>query len=263
MAMTTRRQALVGSVLSVPVLASMQVDSLARNGGHAEARLADLERTHGGRLGVAVLNLSTGARAGHRADERFLLLSTFKSLLSACVLHRVDRGQERLDRRITFSKKDLVPWSPVTETRAGASGITVAELCEATVTLSDNTAGNLLLHSLGGPAELTAFLRGIGDEISRLDRFETALNEHDRPDDVRDTTTPTAVLETLRRLFFTDVLSPRARSQLAAWHIANKTGDKRLRAGMPAQWLVGDKTGRTAAAAPMTSESHGRSTAVR
>jgi beta-lactamase class A len=171
------------------------------------------------------------------------MCSTFKALAAALVLVRVDKGEETLDRRIRFSKKDLVSGSPVTQARVGEPGMTVAELCDAAVTRSDNTAGNLLLASFGGPAALTAFCRTLGDDVSRLDRIETALNYHDGPDDIRDTTTAAAMLENLRRLLFTDVLSGLSRSQLAAWLITNKTGDARLRAGLPKNWLVGDKTG--------------------
>lgn len=239
----SRRQTLAGTFVAVPALASLRVAAQSQIDGGAEARLAELERAHGGRLGVAILNLATGARAIHRADERFLMCSTFKTLLAAFVLARVDRGEEKLDRRIAFSKEHLVVWSPVAETRVGHSGMTVAELCDATVTLSDNTAANLLLASLGGPAVLTAFVRTVGDQVTRLDRTEPDLNEHDAPGDLRDTTTPASVLETLRKLVFGDILSKASRSQLAAWHIINKTGDKRLRAGFPENWLVGDKTG--------------------
>jgi beta-lactamase class A len=111
------------------------------------------------------------------------------------------------------------------------------------VTLSDNTAGNLLLRSFGGPAALTAFLHSIGDNVTRLDRYEPALNSHDGPNDVRDTTSAAAAVETLRTLLFGEALSKPSRAQLAAWLIANKTGDARLRAGFPDGWLVGDKTG--------------------
>jgi beta-lactamase class A len=121
--------------------------------------------------------------------------------------------------------------------------MTIAELCDAAITYSDNTAGNLLLASFGGPAALTAFVRSLGDQVTRLDRTEPELNAYAGPGDPRDTTTAAAMLETLRKLLFTDVLSPSSRHQLAAWLITNKTGDARLRAGFPAGWLVGDKTG--------------------
>jgi beta-lactamase class A len=237
----SRRQALAGSLLAVPALASSPTQTLA--GQDAEARLADLERAHGGRLGAAVLNLATGKRVGHRADERFLMCSTFKALAAAVVLSRVDQKKEQLDRRVIFARKDLVPWSPATEKRVGGAGMTVAELCDAAVTLSDNTAANLLLASFGGPAAFTAFVRSLGDEVTRLDRIEPALNDRDHPGDVRDTTTASAMLENLRKLVLGDVLSHASRAQFAAWLITNKTGDTRLRAGLPKSWLVGDKTG--------------------
>lgn len=235
----SRRAALTAVLFSVPALARAQTSTTF----DANAALAELEQKSGGRLGVTMLNLATGQRAGHRQDERFLLCSTFKALAAAFVLARVDRKEEQLDRRIVFSKKDLVSWSPGTEKNTGGRGMTVAALCEATVTLSDNTAGNLLLRSFGGPAGLTAYLRSIGDPVTRLDRYEPGLNEHDGPHDQRDTTTPAAIVETLKTLLFGEALSKPSRAQLAVWLIANKTGDRRLRAGFPDGWLVGDKTG--------------------
>jgi beta-lactamase class A len=240
----SRRRALAGSLLAVPALATLTTATRAQASQKLENQLAELERKHDGRIGVAVLNLATGEKIGHRADERFLMCSTFKALTAGFILARVDRGEEQLDRRIVYSKKDLVTWSPVTEKHVSGEGMSVAELCQATIIISDNTAANLLLKSFGGPAGLTDFLRSIGDEITRLDRFETALNEHDRPGDLRDTTTPAAMLETLRKLIFGDVLSRSSRAQLAAWMIMNKTGDTKLRAGFPGDWMMGDKTGR-------------------
>jgi beta-lactamase class A len=234
----SRRAALAGGLFAVPALARAQTSS-----NDASAALADLERSAGGQLGVAMLNLASGRRAGHRQDERFLLCSTFKAFVAAFVLARVERKEERLERRIVFSKKDLVPWSPGTEANVGGRGMTVAALCEATVTLSDNTAANLLLRSFGGPAALTQYLRSIGDKVTRLDRYEPGLNEHEGPGDQRDTSTPAAVVETLKTLLFGEVLSKPSRAQFAAWLIGNKTGDRRLRAGFPDGWLVGDKTG--------------------
>lgn len=239
----SRRQTLAGGLLAIPALAMLSGDGVAQDAQAAEARFAELERKHGGRICVGILDLASGKRVGHRADERMLMCSTFKAMAAALVLARVDKGEEKLDRRITFAKKDPVGWSPVTQTRVGKPGMTIAELCNAAVTLSDNGAANLLLASFGGPPAMTAFFRSLGDDVSRLDRIELELNAHDGPDDIRDTTTAAATLENLRKLLFTDVLSGRSRSQLAAWLIANKTGDTRLRAGLPKTWLVGDKTG--------------------
>lgn len=206
------------------------------------ARLAALERRHGGRLGVAVFDAHGGRRINHRAEQRFALLSTFKLLAAALVLKRVDDVKERLDRRIVFGRDALVPYSPATATRTGAPGMTLAELCEAAVTLSDNTAGNLLLASFGGPPTLTAFARTLGDGATRLDRTEPTLNDVP-PGEQRDTTTPAAMLAGLRALLLGDALSAASRARLADWLAANTTGDARLRAGVPPGWRLGDKTG--------------------
>jgi beta-lactamase class A len=205
------------------------------------AALAELEKTSGGRLGVAVLDLDSDELTGWRSAERFPMCSTFKAFLAAAVLQRVDAGQESLERRIAVPAKPLLVNSPVTDRHAGGE-ITVRALCDAVVTRSDNTGANLLLDTIGGPAGLTRFLRSTGDEVTRLDRTETELNEC-RPGDPRDTTSPAAAVATLRTLLLGEVLSPGSRDQLGAWMIANRTGDQRLRAKLPGGWRVGDKTG--------------------
>ena len=205
-------------------------------------QLARIEADSGGRLGVAILDTATGRRHGHRADVRFPMCSTFKLLAAACVLRRVDRGQEALERRIRYSKADLVAHSPATAPHADGEGMRLDELCEATITLSDNTAANLILDSFGGPAQLTAFARTLGDEMTRLDRTEPALNEA-APGDPRDTTTPAAMLASVNALVLGDALTAASRARLRDWLLANKTGDTRLRARLPAGWRVGDKTG--------------------
>lgn len=209
---------------------------------HLSFDLRDIQKKSGGRLGCAVLDTSTGRRAGIRLNERFPMCSTSKVASTALVLQRVDKGTERLDRRIVFSRKDLVTYSPITEKHVRPEGMTVAEVCQAAMTVSDNTAANLLLSSFGGPTALTEFLRSIGDPVTRLDRTEPTLNEA-RPGDPRDTTTPAAMLEDLHRLVFGNVLSATSRSMLANWMVANTTGATSLRAGMPGDWKIGDKTG--------------------
>jgi len=201
-----------------------------------------LEAKGGGRLGVAVIDSRDGALIQHRGDERFPMCSTFKALAAAAVLKGLGADLAGLQRKIRFEKSDLVEYSPVTGEHAGGDGMTLAELCEAAVTRSDNTAGNLLLKNIGGPEGLTAFARSIGDEVTRLDRIETELNEA-TPGDPRDTTSPNAMAANLRKLLLGDALLPPARDQLATWMAANTTGDTRLRAGLPKDWRVGDKTG--------------------
>lgn len=236
----TRREILARGVLALPVL----IGAFRRQGAPAgfEARLADLEAKHGGRLGVAALDLATGRRIAYRGDERFAMCSTFKFLAAALVLSRVDRGEERLDRRITFTQHDIVTYSPMTEKRVGGEGMTVAELCHAAMTVSDNTAGNLLLASFGGPPAVTAYARSLGDTVTRLDRIEPDLNEA-TPGDPRDTTSPLAMLGNLNRIVLGDALSTASRTRLTDWLVANTTGNARLRAGFPKEWRIGDKTG--------------------
>ncbi len=234
-----RRNLLKGVLLGASTLALRPTWALADG---AAARLAALERRHGGRLGVAVLDTGSGRHLAHRGDERFLMCSTFKLLAVAAVLARVDRGKEQLDRRIVFGQEAVLSYAPVTRLHVGAPGMSVAELCQAAITLSDNTAANLLLTSLDGPAAITTFARGLGDPITRLDRTEPELNLAS-PGDVRDTTTPAAMLATMQRLLLGRALSESSRGQLLVWLRACTTGADRLRAGVPAGWTVGDKTG--------------------
>ncbi|HKV00406.1 MAG TPA: class A beta-lactamase, partial [Vineibacter sp.] len=242
--MITRRlfSAASGSVFFGAGLAGRA--SLARSPGGLTDKLvgdfAKLEADSGGRLGVAVVDTASGVRIGHRLDERFLMCSTFKLLVTAAVLARVDAGKEQLDRRIPFSSSDLVPYSPVTKERVGGTGMSLAELCEAVMVLSDNTAANVMLNTLGGPAGVTAYVRSLGDSVTRLDRYEPHLND---PDDVLDTTSPAAMAANIRTLILGTALSEASRKQLTAWMVGNKTGDTRLRAGLPKNWRVGEKTG--------------------
>ncbi|MGM0569273.1 class A beta-lactamase [Marinobacter sp.] len=194
------------------------------------------------RVGFAAYDTGTGQRWELQADERFPVASTFKTLACGALLRRVDQGDERLDSMVSVSREDLVTYSPVTKKAAGGRGMTLAELCEATLSTSDNTAANLILKTLGGPAEVTAFSRILGDEVTRLDRWETELNEA-TPGDPRDTTTPNAMVNNLWSLLFGDVLSPASRDQLRDWLEGNKVADGLFRAAVPDGWVVADRTG--------------------
>jgi len=221
-----------------------QAPAIAPFGGTAFARALDaIEAGNGGRLGVAVLDTATGRRFARRGDERFPLASTFKVLLAGAILARVDAGGERLDRGIAVAASDIVAFSPVVRRSVGRT-MTVEALCEAAVTSSDNAAANLLLRAVDGPAGLTRFVRALGDRTTRIDRSEPTMNEA-LPGDPRDTTTPAAMLGNLDTLLVGTTLAPASRARLTAWMVASRTGDDRLRAGLPRDWRVGDKTGLT------------------
>ncbi|MFC0036780.1 class A beta-lactamase [Actinomadura rayongensis] len=206
------------------------------------ARIDALERSYAGRIGAFALDTGTGRVVAHRADERFAFASTFKAALAATVLHKArvsDPGL--LHRRLHWTADDLLPNSPVSEQHV-ADGLTAAELCRAAITQSDNTAANVLLKQVGGPAGVTRYLRSLGDPVSRLDHTEPALNQW-KPGQRQDTVTPAAIGRDLASVTVGRALPAPDRAQLNAWLRATVTGDARIRAGVPKNWLVGDKTG--------------------
>jgi beta-lactamase class A len=204
--------------------------------------LESYERESGGRIGVYAENLTAGTKLTWRADERFVMCSTFKASLAACVLARVDRGEEQLAAMIPYGKADLLEYAPVAKQNLAAGAMSVTEMCKAIVELSDNTCANLLLSRIGGPAALTAFWRTLGDTTSRLDHNEPELNRSP-PGNPHDTTTPAAMANNLRRLVTGEALSQASRAQLTDWMVNCKTGANRLRGGLPGNWKIGDKTG--------------------
>ena len=237
-----RRNLLKTALIGASALVLSPIAAFALETDDVKERLAALERKHGGRLGVALLDTSSERRAGSRADERFMMCSTFKLLLVAATLARVDHGAERLDRHLIFGKNAVLSYAPVTSHHVGPPGMSIAELCKAAMTLSDNTAANVLLANLGGPSAVTAYARQLGDTMTRLDRIEPELNRSS-PDHVSDTTTPASMLNNLRTLVLGNVLSDASRKQLTDWLRQTATGKTRLQAGLPAGWITGDKTG--------------------
>ncbi|SCF96627.1 class A beta-lactamase [Streptomyces sp. Ncost-T10-10d] len=208
-------------------------------GSRDSAQFAALERKHGARLGVYALATGSGLSVAYRADERFAFCSTFKALAAAAVLHR--NPLSHLDTRVTYTKADVNSISPITKDHI-ATGMTIRQLCDAAIRYSDGTAGNLLMRDIGGPAQLTAYLRELGDTTSRMDQYEPELNR-DRPEDPRDTTTPRAIAADYRKLVLGDALTAGRRALLKDWLERNLTGAKRIRAGLPEGWAVADKTG--------------------
>jgi beta-lactamase class A len=207
----------------------------------AQAKLVKLEQTLAGRLGVFALNTANGKQLSYRGDEYFPMCSTFKVLLASAILKRSTQIDGLMQQRIRYQQSDLVTYSPITKQHL-EDGMTVDALCAAAIQYSDNTASNLLMKILGGPGAVTTFARSIGDSQFRLDRWETALNSS-IPGDRRDTSTPNAMGLSLQRLTLGDALEPRLQLQLRVWLQGNTTGAARIRAGVPADWQVGDKTG--------------------
>jgi beta-lactamase class A len=203
--------------------------------------LEALEAKSGGRLGVFVLDTQTGTRTGWRAGERFAHCSSFKLSLAAMFLSMSDRGEIDLAERLHWTEADLLHHSPVT-VRHVATGLTIEELAHGTLVTSDNTAANVLLKRAGGPQMLTQFWRALGDNVSRLDRYEPEMNMVPLGTEL-DTTTPEAMADTLAKLVTGDVLRAKTRDKLNAWMAEVQTGTRRIRAGLPAGWIAGDKTG--------------------
>jgi beta-lactamase class A len=230
----TRRKLTAG----LPLL--LGAASIAPSVFAAQSPFATIEQRHGGRLGIFALDTASGRTLAWRADERFLMCSTFKGLLAALILARVDAGQESLARPVHYTEHDLIFTSPITKAHVDEGAMTVGALCQAAVVVSDNTAAILLMRSAGGPAALTRFVRSLGDTVTRSDRYEPDSNQ---ASGLLDTTTPRAITQTARSLLLGDVLSRQSRQQLEDWMIACKPGLNRLRAALPADWLAGDRPG--------------------
>jgi len=206
------------------------------------ATVTALEHSLGGRIGLAVLNTADGRRLSHRPDERFAMCSTFKLMLAAAVLSRVDTRTLQLEQPVSFTRSDLLPTSPLADSYPDGGTVPLKLMLQSVIEASDNTAANRLLALIGGPAGYTAYLRSIGDSTTRLDRVELDLNSN-LPGDSRDTTTPNAMLLDMHRVLLADHLTPGSRSQLLQWMHGCKTGSDRLRGRLPPGWDAGDKTG--------------------
>ena len=221
-------------ILSAPVVAQ-----------DAEAQLAEtvrhIEETLDARVGVMISSSASNWNWAHRANERFLMNSTFKTLLCGAILHRADAGILDLNETVPVRQQDILSYAPVTETRIGTD-MSVQELCLATLDMSDNTAANMLIDRLGGPQAVTGFLRSIDDPVSRLDRLEPELN-NSAPGDPRDTTTPAAMVSTWKGLLSGHVLSPASRAQLFDWMSHGGVTAKLLRNAAPENWIIADKSG--------------------
>lgn len=194
------------------------------------------------RLGVCILDTGTGEITGNRIDERFALCSTFKLALAAVYFREADLGRVDLDEVLPYTETELLPWAPITRQHVSSGGLRIAALMQAAQELSDATAANLLVRRIGGPAALTAKLREMGDQITRLDRYEPELGLV-LSADLRDTTSPLAMAQLVQRITTGALLTTESQARLLQWMENTQTGAKRLRAGLPSTWRSGNKTG--------------------
>ncbi|VVT21361.1 Beta-lactamase [Roseovarius sp. EC-HK134] len=208
---------------------------------HLAATIDRIEQELDARVGVVIRESGSDWIVSHRAEERFLMASTFKTMLCGAVLHRVDEGDLDLEERIAIEAAEVLEYAPVTEKMVGET-MSVGELCHAALDMSDNAATNLLIDRIEGPQSVTAFLREIGDPVSRLDRREPDVNTF-APDDPRDTTTPEAMVSTMVTLLTGDALSPQSRAQLVDWMSDGGVTGALIRASTPAGWHVADRSG--------------------
>lgn len=215
--------------------------STATNYQTVEAQIKRSEAEMAARIGVSILDTEKDQIWNYRGEERFPLTSTFKTILCAKLLRDADDEKLSLDKTVKVEKSKLVTYSPVMEKRIDQQ-VSLGDACSATMLTSDNTAANIVLESVGGPQDLTQFIRGYGDQATRIDRYETELNEG-TPKDVRDTTTPEAMVKSLNVLLFGNVLSLEAREQLTLWLRENKVTGNLLRSVLPHGWNIGDRSG--------------------
>lgn len=215
----------------------------------ADMTFAAIEQRSGGRLGVSLVGNGGEALLTYRENERFPTCSTFKTLLAAMVLDGAEEGRWSLYQAMVFSSSDVLDYAPYVKSRIGTGSVPVGDAAGAAVTLSDNSAANLLYRLIGGPESLRDWLRTGGDLATNPSRTEPGLNEN-LPGDLRDTTTPLAMARTVQRLVTGDRLSVSSRRTLEGWLRASETGTTRIRAGLPSAWTVGDKTGTCGGANP-------------
>lgn len=239
--MFTRRDFLILSMASSALAATSSVTQPASRHSDATERLRALEVGQA-RLGVCFLDTVTGETSGHRLEERFAMCSSFKLAMVAACLREADSGRLNLEEILPYSEEDLLPWAPVTRKHLSKGGLSIATLAQAAQERSDGVAANLLIKRLGGPKAVTMKFREMGDTVTRLDRYEPDLGLV-LSADTRDTTSPMAYAQLVRRILTGSILQKNSRARLLEWARNTSTGANRLRAGLPADWRTGNKTG--------------------
>ncbi|MEC2056130.1 class A beta-lactamase [Peribacillus psychrosaccharolyticus] len=204
-----------------------------------ESKFAKLEEKYDAKLGVFAMDTGTNRTVAYHPDERFAYTSTHKALAVGALLQQ--NSIEDLNQLIFYTREDLVNYNPITEKYVD-TGMTLKELSDASLRYSDNTAGNLILNQIGGPAGFKQALEEIGDTVTNPVRYEPDLNEVN-PGETHDTSTARALAASLQAYTLGDTLSAEKRELLLDWMKRNTTGDALIRAGVPKGWVVADKTG--------------------
>ncbi|ULU24249.1 class A beta-lactamase [Dyella terrae] len=232
------------------------------------------QRAHPGVLGIAVLDLNSGASARVNADQAFPMMSVFKAPVAAAVLSHIDSGTLSLQQPVTITRDQVMGGSAIPSIGANFRGermtFTVEQLLKAAVSESDNTAVNALIRTLGGPSVVTDYLRAHGIDGMRIDIDEAVVaqvfdglrpGEKEPFDeshaaakeryehgyqaflaDPRNRSTPDAAIVFLHKLVGRELLSPASTQRLLALMEA-QTIPNRLRAGLPQGVRLADKTG--------------------
>lgn len=231
---TSYRLALLTLLANLFIVSNVSANNIVK-------KIKEVESELGARVGVSIVDTTSNNLWNYEGDTRFPLMSTFKTLACAKLLFDVEKGKQSLDTSVVITSNSLINWSPVTEKLVGQS-YSLKQACSAAMTMSDNTAANIILAGINGPKSLTKFMQSIGDNVTRLDRIEPELNEA-LEGDKRDTTTPNAMVKSLHKLLFGDVLSQPSKTQLTQWMIDSKVTDSLLRSVLPNSWLIADKSG--------------------
>ena len=208
-------------------------------GQPSDLNFGELEAKYDAQIGVYVLDTNDNSEIAYNADQRFAYCSTHKVLSVGALLQR--KSLDELGERRIYSAEEILPYSAITKAHV-ADGLTLAEICEAALRVSDNTAANLVIAELGGIDAFRDSLRAIGDDVTEPARLETELNIFS-PDSPADTTTPRRLAKDLELYLLGDLLSDEKKSLLATWMSDNAITDDLIKAGVPKGWKVLDKSG--------------------
>ncbi|MCF6766562.1 class A beta-lactamase [Thiotrichales bacterium 19S3-7] len=209
-----------------------------------QEQIHQLELEYGGKIGITVIDTSNNATLRYHSNDRFPYCSTFKFIVVGAILKQSNHNPNLLTQRIYYTKNDIVnAYSPYTidNLKQGNSSMSVKALSKAAM-YSDTTATNLLIKKLGGNDKVIEFAHSIGNTPFRLDRMEPHINTA-IPGDQRDTSTPYAMAYSMQQIALGNVLNKMQKDYFQQWLRLNQTGDQRIRAAAPSNWIVGDKTG--------------------